>query len=143
MKINLKLENIYTPDVIILGIVSNLKPHKFAWLLNKSFEIDFFRGEDISVPFEEERLPFLNFVYESSFSLLRLVRNRSYDNHISNKPFFLPEFKEFDFFLLLENPLETHEANEVMERVKQLINVEYVKEIKIEEVKSVENLIFN
>lgn len=143
MKLSLNLDNFYIPNILVIGIVSSLKPHKLAWLLNNGFEVDFCKAEDIFIPIDEDLLPFLNFIHESSHSLLRLVRNRSYLNDVSNKPFFLPEFKEFDFFLLIENSIENTLSNEFIGVIKQLSNVEYVKEIRIEEVKSVENLIFN
>ncbi len=138
-----KLDGEYFPEMRILGIVTGMKSYKLAWLINQKLEVTLCKTEDIDIPLSDNAvLPIECYVCETPHSFLRLLRNKSYDSHLIQKPFLVPELKTFDFLLLIENPIYDETSAHFLELIRTLPGIAYAQEIDWGEIKSAENLLF-
>ncbi|HEY8400991.1 MAG TPA: IPExxxVDY family protein [Cytophagaceae bacterium] len=133
----------YDFDFQVLAVISAAKGYKMAWNLNKAFKINLCKEEDICLNFvNDSQLVINSYVYETEYSCFRLLKNKSCEFTNIAKPFLLPELKEYDYIILLSGETEMFDSDMVVEKIKQIPVVEYVKKVDLQSLKSKENLIF-
>ena len=135
----------FEPDYnfMLYAIVSPVKEHKFAWNLNGAFEMDFYKVKDIELSFANYSSKLIsNFLYESEYSLLRILKNKLISDDGENSGYLLPELKRFDYFLKIEGESIEEVSEDLPEKLKSLPCVQYFEKIKIENLKSKDNLLF-
>ena len=133
----------YDYDFKVLALISSVKAYKLAWAVNKLLNVQLCKSEDIHFDLlNESNLCFTNYVFETEYYSLRMVKNKACEFNNVSKPFFLPELKEYDFILMLGGEVFKEEYNIIIEKVKSLSIVQYIKYIEVENLKSKENLIF-
>jgi len=142
MKTN-KLEVEYDFDFDFIGIISSLKPHKLAWIINDELKISLKKNFDTPLDFiNEGKLIILSYDYEVKYSYFRLIRNKSSEFINIASPFLIPELKEYDYFVQLMDESCAFDVISILEKLRVLIGVDYVKQIEVENLKSKDNLIF-
>jgi hypothetical protein len=133
----------YDYDFEVLAIISSVKDYKLAWAINKSLNISLCKTSDVCLDFiKVGRLLISNFIFETEYTTFTLFRNKSYEFTKIAKPYLLPELKEYDFIIKISGEQTSLNAENTIERLKNLTVVEYIKQIDINTLKSKENLIF-
>ncbi len=130
-------------DFQLFAIVSNLKEHSFAWQLNKLLAMDFQRAEDIEMTFIKEPNKYItNYLFQSEYSIVRLLKNRLHSEYGESTGYLLPELKNFDYLLKIEGDSVWEMADGLPEKLKSLPCVQYFEKLKTETLKSKDNLLF-
>jgi hypothetical protein len=138
-----KLEVLYEYDFQLIGIVCSLKEYKLAWMLNKSLHIKLIKEPDIVFEFlQEASFSISNFIFTTENGTLRLLKNKAYEYNNVKSPFLIPELKEYDYFLKLECLDNSFSVNGIIDALKEIKQIIYIKNLNISELKSKENLIF-
>ncbi len=138
-----RLEAEINYDFSLVGIISPLKEYKFAWLLNKEFDIQLDKNQDIEIDFlKSKNLIISNFLYKTEHKCFKLLRNKSVDLYESDSVFLVPELKRFDYFIIIngfEDSISEHEFKNI---IASISSVQYVQFFPVDNLKSKENLIF-
>ncbi len=139
----IKLVVEYDFDFEIIGLITSLKGHKLAWAINNELKIELRKQEDINIDFlHEGQLVIINYIYQTEYSNFRLIRNKSCEFVNIASPFLIPELKEYDYFIQLEDESSSFSVSEIKEKLKNISGIEYIKVIETENLKSKDNLIF-
>ena len=138
-----KLQVTYDFDFLLLALNASVKPYKLAWSLNKELGLNLVKNENIEIGFNEQKsLSIQNFLDSSEFQTVRLIRNRAEDMNEAFNAFLLPELKNFDYLLLLENETNSFDENVFISEIKQIPFVQFITRINTQSLKSKDNLIF-
>lgn len=138
-----KLQVTYDFDFLLLALNASVKPYKLAWSLNKELGLNLVKNENIEIGFNEQKsLSIQNFLDSSEFQTVRLIRNRAEDVNEAFNAFLLPELKNFDYLLLLENETNSFDENVFISEIKQIPFVQFITRINTQSLKSKDNLIF-
>lgn len=133
----------YGYDFELLGIISPVKDYKIAWAINTALNIKFKKNNDLKIEFiNDKQLIISNYTFETENSLLRLLKNKSQLISDSAFSFLLPELKNFDYFIKIEDEANTFNRPLLISRIKNLPIIQYVTTIDADKLKSKENLIF-
>jgi hypothetical protein len=133
----------YDYDFKVIGLITPVKGYRLAWLINKMLSTNLYKADDIVIDFlKEGKIVLINYIYETEYSIFRLIKNKSIEFTNIAKPFLLPELKEYDYLIQLNDESGIFDAFEMVKKLKEVQGVEFVKEIATEEIKSIDNLIF-
>jgi hypothetical protein len=142
MKKNKLIVN-YGYDFELLGIISPVKDYKIAWAINIALHIKFKKNNDLKIEFINDKpLIISNYTFETENSLLRLLKNKCQEVTETSYSYLLPELKNFDYFLKIEDEANTFDQSQIIKRIKSLPLIQYITPIDTTKLKSKENLIF-
>ena len=127
-------------DFLLIGMSSHAKIYRLCWSLNQHMNLKLINSNTtIELPGTKKQLKNTFEVYKYFDEVSRI------DYHIipnkSGNGFLLPEFKHIDYLMLLKENLEIN-LSEVITKAKLSDQVLMAFEINIEEVNSIENLLF-
>lgn len=132
----------YNFDFLLLAINSNVKAYKLAWSINKDLNLDLTKEENIEIGFKGDKsLSVQNFMDKNEFRTIRLLKNRA-DGNEDSLAYLLPELKNFDYFITLENESNTLDENIFIRGLKEIPFVQFTTKIDLQTLKSKDNLIF-
>ena len=138
-----KLTVTYDFNFTLIGFNSNVKPHKIAWFLNNNEDFDFSKTEDLVIEFNEDKnIQIAQFLHEDEFSKYRILKNRAEASETSFDAFLLPELKQFDYLVTLENESTTFDENVFYNKIRQIPFVQFAIKVDLNTLKSRDNLIF-
>ncbi len=138
-----KLTVTYDFDFTLIGLNSNVKPHKIAWFLNNNEELNFSKTDDLIIEFNKDKnIQITQFLHEDEFSKYRILKNRAEASEASFDAFLLPELKQFDYLIILENESTTFDENVFYNKIRQIPFVQFAIKVDLRTLKSRENLIF-
>ena len=130
-------------DFIVFALVSTVKEYQFAWHLNSICKMDFSKSEDIELTYSKEETKYIsNYVFFTEYSCVRILKNKLIDKEGESIGYLIPELKQFDFFLKIEGESIDEIAEDLPEKLKSLPCVQYFEKLKIENLKSKDNLLF-
>lgn len=130
-------------DFTLFGVITTLKEYKLAWVMNKQFEIELKKAEDIRLDFlKGQTLVISNFLQETVHTCVRLLKNRSIDEFETKAAFLLPELKRFDFLVMFSGWEGTYNDHQLKDLISGIPGIQFVQEFSLENIKSRENLIF-
>ncbi len=130
-------------DFMLFAVVSAVKDFKFAWNINAAFEMDFCKVTDLELNFANQEIKFIsNYIFESEYSLFRILKNKLVSSDGENNGYLLPELKKFDYLIKIEGESVEEVSEGLPEKLKSLPCVQYFEKIKIENLKSKDNLLF-
>lgn len=133
----------YDYDFEVLALISSVKDYKMAWSLNKALHINLCKTEDLCLDFvKESRLLITNFIFETEYTTFRLLKNKSHEFGRIQKPYLVPELKDYDYLIKISGEGVSLSVPNIIERLKELPVIEYIKQIDVQNLKSKENLIF-
>ena len=150
----------YDLDFDLWGFVSSYQEYRIAWYLNKQLNICLSKEDDEVMEFEKgQRLIISHYIYRTSNKTYRLIKNQSFKfskeeclnekivNHDESirevrQAFLLPEFKDFDYLLLLEDETGETDGDHVLNTLKEIPLIQFVMLINKDKVKSIHNLRF-
>lgn len=132
----------YNFDFLLLAINSNIKAYKLAWSINKDLSLALTKEENIEIGFKGDKsLCIQNFMDKNDFRTIRLLKNRA-DGNEDSIAYLLPELKNFDYFITLENESNTLDENIFIRGLKEIPFVQFITKIDLQTLKSKDNLIF-
>lgn len=133
----------YGYDFELLGLISLAKDYKMAWAINQAISIKLVKNQDLKIEFvNDKNLIISNYIFETENSKLRLLKNKALENTDPSFSFLLPELKNFDYFILIEDKAESFSIKELIAKIKDVPIVQYIAKLDTEKIKSRENLIF-
>lgn len=133
----------YDYDFTLIGIIAPVKGHKLAWLMNRSLKIMLRKHEDLRIDYlKDASIINTNYIYETEYSVFRLIKNKSCEFLNVDKPFLVPELKDYDYFVHITDESGIFDGSGIINSIKNLPGVQLVHSIQTEQLKSKDNLIF-
>lgn len=130
-------------DFSLLAAVSQLKEYKLAWLINRTLRLELAKCDDVTFEFlGKGNLSISNFLFQTEHSSLRLLKNRSYTEGALGHSFLIPELKKFDYLIMIQGFEDSFTLSQIMERLREMEGLQFLKQIDVQSLKSKENLIF-
>lgn len=137
-----KLDVSYDYDFDLIGLVASVKEYKLAWMINQVLEINLVKEDDLEINFRKgESLVISNYIFETEYSIITLYVNKSVNPQKNNKPYLLPELKEYDYFFKFEGDSDLFANTDLVETLKGIDVVQFASLIDVEELPSRDNVI--
>ncbi len=138
-----KLQVTYDYDFTLLALNANVKPYRLAWSINKELKLNLSKSDNVEIDFKSGgELNIVNYIDVGEYRTIRLLRNRAEESEEQFDAFLIPELKNFDYFLLLENESSTFDENAFISKIKEIPFVQFATKVVTEALKSRDNLIF-
>ncbi len=129
-------------DFTLLSIVSSVRSHKLVWEINERLEIRLKKYEDILFDFKDgSGMSISNYLFETEHTTVELFENRAVEVKGINKPYLLPELKEYDYFFKFGGNSDLFVLDDLLEDMKSVSSIQYVTEQEVGELTSRDNLI--
>jgi hypothetical protein len=133
----------YGFDFELLGLISPVKDYKMAWAINQVLSVKLVKNQDLKIQFINDRhLIISNYIFETENSTLRLLKNKTLEFNDPAFSYLLPEVKNFDYFIMIEDCAGTYSSSEMIQKIKKLPIIQYIAKLDTDKLKSKENLIF-
>jgi hypothetical protein len=123
---------------LLYGIVSQEKPHRLAWLLNKIHPYKFVRIDDYELEINSKPNAFAQFIFDDEENHTQYVI-------LSNKDessFLIPELRNFDYLLLIKGAIDFFEDETLKNNIKTIPSIQIIFEVETDKLKSKQNLIY-
>ncbi len=124
-------------DFLLLGIASQEKSHRMAWLLNRHISLQLQKEDDIVLYKEDlptayfNRFDYTDELNRTTYTLL----DNSYENiHL------LPELKNVSFLIMIKGALEFLDVDTLMQKIKKINGIQLVSNINLNKLKSTNHL---
>jgi hypothetical protein len=138
---NHELAEEFFEDTRLLGIMAPVKDYQFCWQLNGMLRMDFRINNEIEIQLKRKKRDYFFSVYqycEPTGTLGYFVYNNKCDGE-----YLLPEFKHFDFLLLMKGDIVSDELlQQTINSIKAIGGVQLVAELTNEKIKNKEHLVF-
>ena len=126
-------------DFSLFGVSSHVANYRLAWGMNKLFEIDLERVDDVDLSFGSNK--------RGNFSLYRFEDEESYITFhlLSNRcdaGYLIPELKQIDYFIQYWGPMSHSELSSFREELRKIPSVLASVQIDPMDLKSRNNLLF-
>ncbi|TVR78048.1 MAG: IPExxxVDY family protein [Chitinophagaceae bacterium] len=135
------LEFDITLDFEVVGIVSSLFSHELAWLLNKKLNFNFKKANDwhIDIPHTQKIGYFECFYYREDYEWCDIYLLKNFDSN----DYLLPELRKFDYLMKIDGVQFSDYSKELIQKLKKLDDLKFVKSFHPEELTSGINLLTN
>jgi hypothetical protein len=159
--LKLHLDEFDEVDYNLIAIHSTLEDYRLAYFLNQQLPVILSKSKDeISVTVKEGEAFFSSFFFDDANNDIQwtLIQNKNEvtvhkkstgqnlflntDVEIATKVYLLSELKKVDYFLKIENNINTFTIDEVVKKIKSIGRISTVYEVIPEKIKSKNNLIF-
>lgn len=130
-----------TFDFELLGIVSPIRDYRMAWLVNKELDLNLVKADDLELEFlSAEKLEISQYFLSLPHGFIQLLKNKAL-NSSEQLAYLIPELKNLDYFLLVQDETDQLELSNFMEKLSQNPLVQSIVRIDISKLKSKENLL--
>ncbi len=127
----------------LVAVNASVKEYKLAWILNRNLELDFIKTDNIEIVFVNDKLISIsNFICRTEHQLFRLLSNKAENLEETFNAFLIPELKNFDYFIAINDESDTFDLNAFISRIKQIPFVQFAVSVDPTTLKSKDNLIF-
>ena len=127
-------------NFVLVAITTQLKDYMFCFKTNKQLGTDFSKIADLELPFNTDEDPFYFrryfFLLPESETELYILANKGTEG------FLVPEMKKVDFFLLIQNYIDSEDLKRIIYGLNKIPEVLVAVEVDPKKLKSKENLIF-
>ncbi|HET8859724.1 IPExxxVDY family protein [Marivirga sp.] len=133
-------QDTFKVDFQLLAISSSMVDFQMAWHINQQTHFSLKRVKDHLI--ELKKGQFLNtscFQHLTSNISIKLLKNKLFDSD-SQQAFLIPEMKNIDYFLLIQDDTEELEILNVKNTLSKIKNVILVQILDANRLKSVVNL---
>ena len=128
-------------DTRLLGIVAPIKDYRFCWQLNQILQFDFRINNSIEIQLKKKQRTYFFSIYEH-LEKGGTIKHYLYNNHFDGE-YLLPEFKHLDFLWLIKDDiLHDDEVAWLINSIKTIPFVQFVKEMTNEKIKNKQHIIF-
>jgi len=136
-----KLQIEPTFDFELLGIVSPIREYRMAWLVNQELELNLIKADDLELEFlNAEKLEIAQYFLSLPHGFIQLLKNKAL-NSAQQLAYLVPELKNLDYFLLVQDETEQLDLSNFMEKLSRNPLVQSIVRIDISKLKSKENLL--
>ncbi|MEY3563956.1 MAG: hypothetical protein RJA23_126 [Bacteroidota bacterium] len=136
-----KLQIEPTFDFELLGIVSPIREYRMAWLVNQELELNLVKVDDLELEFlNSEKLEIAQYFLSLPHGFIQLLKNKAL-NSAQQLAYLVPELKNLDYFLLVQDETEQMDLSNFMEKLSRNPLVQSIVRIDISKLKSKENLL--
>ncbi len=136
-----KLQIEPTFDFELLGIVSPIREYRMAWLVNQELELNLVKADDLELEFlNSEKLEIAQYFLSLPHGFIQLLKNKAL-NSSQQLAYLIPELKNLDYFLLVQDETEQLDLSNFMEKLSRNPLVQSIVRIDISKLKSKENLL--
>lgn len=133
----------YEIEFDLYGLICTIKDYRLAWTINETLGFHFVKQEDIVINFVDGRkVTITNFLYQTEYSTVRLLKNKDVEHHGLEKYFLIPELSKFDYLIQVHGADQLMSSNQLIQQVKNIHEIDYITRIDVHRLKSRENLIF-
>lgn len=141
MSFDLEIRVDYNRYFTLIGLISSAKEYKLAWYLNRKLGINLVKSEDLVINFATQPAIIVsNFIFTTTHCTFRLIKNLS---DAEREPLFLlPEKKDIDFFLMINDESDTFEVSDLIHPLSEIPLIESYQIINFDKLTNQENLIF-
>ncbi|PZX61220.1 hypothetical protein LV84_00208 [Algoriphagus ratkowskyi] len=138
-KAKLLIEHTY--DFELLGLVSPVKDHKMAWLINRDLDLNLIRSEDLLLEFMTlPSLKISQYLLSLPHGFVQLLRNKAL-NSTNQVSYLIPELKSMDYFLLVQDETFQISINTFANQLAKNRYIQNVMKLDVSKLKSKENLL--
>ena len=134
MKKTLTLDLVEDPGFNVWGINSHAKPYVLCWSVNKQFDFSFERVSDQVVERE--------LIFSRYFCSTKKGDEYNIITNLSKKGYLIPEHKNTNYFLVINNKNWKAEKKEFMKKLRKNKEILLVFELDTKTNKHVERFIF-
>jgi len=128
-------------DFELLGIVSPIREYRMAWLVNQELELNLVKVDDLELEFlNSEKLEIAQYFLSLPHGFIQLLKNKAL-NSTQQLAYLIPELKNLDYFLLVQDETEQLDLSNFMEKLSQNPLVQSILRIDISKLKSKDNLL--
>lgn len=139
----LTLDFEYDYEFQLIGLISDVKEYKLAWLVNRLMGINLKKAKDLEFLFTGNKVLLIsNFVVEEEHYTIRLLKNKAYNSSGIAKPYLLPEVKNYDYIIQIDGEYSKITLEDLKKAFKNYAIVQYSEIIDINTLKSKENLVY-
>lgn len=137
-KMGKKLTIEYEDETIyaVIGISSALKDYRLIFFLNKLGDFDFKRTENFIFRVKDCEFKYPLYTYIDDFNLQNFFLLSNKTNSVK----LVPDFKHFDYILLLEGEFEDAYINELTKKIKSVSGVMLASKLNFNSINKVPNL---
>ncbi len=114
----LKLESSSPDEITLIGISSTMEDYRLIHYLNKALRIDFVKIPELTyfvTPSRELTVPLYHYFHNATENNWLILSNKSASNE-----FIIPQHKNLDFFLIIDNLIDEEEASELVRKLRQV-----------------------
>ncbi len=131
----------HTFDFELLGLVSPVKDYKMAWLLNKLFDLNLVRENDLKLDFiSAPKLEISNYLLHLPHGFIQLLKNKALNSSLQ-LAYLIPELRSIDYFLLIKDETEQTNIPTFVKFLSENPLIQSVMRIEVSKLKSKENLL--
>lgn len=133
-------QDTFNVDFQLLAIASPLTDFQMAWHINQQTKFSLKRTKDHFIELKKDR--FLNtscFEHQTEHVSIKLLKNKLIDSE-ADQAFLIPEMKNIDYFLLIQDDTEELEILNVKSTLSKIKNVILIQVLDANRLKSVVNL---
>lgn len=150
----LQLDDFNTIEYELIGIHTSLEICKLAFLMNQKLNVQFRFFDQIEKNEKNSKGNFDRYLFEDSSQELswNLVENKcvvhvsnineSLFKEIDTTMYLVPEYKNVDFILKIDNEDEMQNIETILQTITEIYAVSMSYKIKKEKIKTISNLIF-
>ena len=153
----LELVDFFSPDFELIAIHSKLEGYRLAFFLNQMVSVQLKNAGDPAIQIvKEEAFHFERFIFEDEKSQLfwTLVENKKTKQSTSRfgnlfmdfenvkHSYLVSELKKVDYLLKIEGEVDGELVERVINKTKEVYNVQMAYAVSIKQIKSKDNLIF-
>jgi hypothetical protein len=135
-KHRLQLEDDY--EFLAYGISCHLKDYRIAWLINSAVHLNFIRGNMQIMGKNGVSQDFARYLHNDEDNRLKyvLIANQNDEVHL------LKEFKEYDYFLLIEGYIDIFNADLFESNLQKVEGIQFVADMDPDDFKRLQYNIF-
>lgn len=138
-----RLKVSYDFDFHLMALSTGLKSYKLAWRLNRALHINLYRADNISIDFSRGKsLSIANYISKTEHQTIRLLKNHSENFDSKRDTYLLPEFKKFEYLLIVSDDSVTFDINAFISKIEQIPFVDFLLSVDTATLKTRDNLIF-
>lgn len=157
----IQLEEINEIDYQLIAIHTPLEDYQLAYHINKSLPVYLSKSKNgimVNTKNGETELALFEYIDSENQSIWNLIQNKNVitqnkpsketglfigtSQKISSKGYLLPEYKTVDYFLKIESDLKPNTVETISQQINKIERVTTVYSLKVETIKSKNNLIF-
>ena len=127
-------------DFLLAGIVCPYKDYRLCFELNRALKLSFTRMKDHTLHLGKPGA-------KAAFSFHKAINRFGEEFYVlgnkSVQATLIPEKPAFDFFMIVKNYGAYFDFNDIRNKIKQIEIVSAISELRVEELKSADNFIFD
>ena len=125
----------YIDDFKVVGIVSNSKEYKIAWILNNLLNINLKKNDNILIKLiNNQSISASCLNYKDKKKYIRLLKNKL-NNKENVKPYFIPSLSKFDYLLQFSVNFFEFESFNIINELKRDNRIQFANFVDVNKLK--------